>query len=213
MTIEAWVQEGITQKLRVALPDKMRVAGMGGMEGGSGLANIAAQVFVGHIKSRATAQNQQPHVELETFLTEVRIHLKALKGSSGAADPLELDTDMMILLGSVKNCLRGFKPVHPVVQPITIASVDLKNYEGGIWDWSVVTQITLRRFEGEQFKKVDVPGWVDGWRNGNDVPLPFDIENLSITSGVYRSEIDRLDTSYELDSESTVYIWGRGAEE
>ena len=82
MTIEAWVQEGITQKLRVALPDKMRVAGMGGMEGGSGLANIAAQVFVGHIKSRATAQNQQPHIELETFLTEVRIHLKALKGSS-----------------------------------------------------------------------------------------------------------------------------------
>lgn len=201
MGVETWIQEGIANKLRVTLPERMRVAGMGGIEGGSGLANAAAQIFVGHVKSRATAKNQQPYDEIETLIYEVRVQLKALKGSTGAPDPLELDTDMMNLLGAVKGCLRGFKPVHPVLLPITISSVDLKGYSNGTWDWSVLAQMMLRRFEGEQFRQLRPEEWGG---NANDTPLPFPIENLVIRSGVYRGRTGDIDDNV-LDRTLDIY--------
>jgi hypothetical protein len=206
MGVETWAQESICQRLRFDLPDRIRISGMGGGQEGGNQANLAAQLYVGYKRSREEVKRAAPYDAIETQIYEIRVQLKALKGSTINPTPtqleFELDTDILNLLGEVKGLLRGFVPVHPVVFGLSPGVTELKGFANGIWDWSILCTLTLRRFEGERFEQIEIDRW---GRNPNDIPLPFPIDSLIVRSGLYRSTLGDLSTS-SLDREVNLYV-------
>jgi hypothetical protein len=206
MGVETLVQESICQRLRVDLPDRIRISGMGGGQEGGNQANLAAQIYVGYKRSREEVKRAAPYDAIETLIYEVRVQLKALKGSTVSPTQtqleFELDTDILNLLGEVKGLLRGFVPVNPVVFGLSPGVTELKGFVNGIWDWSILCTLTLRRFEGERFNKIEIDRW---GRNPNDEPLPFPITSLIVRSGLYRGLLGDLATS-SIDREIDLHV-------